>query len=112
MGWLDERELLSCEACKHMHTMREEIPPCESCMPPLLPENEPVVNVYSLVRNQVVTAGMGEVVDLNFTSLKTVMDMLEVSDQRRCFEKVLRIFHEKLQRQRLERDAETRSKER
>jgi hypothetical protein len=71
-------------------------------MPPLLPENEEIIQVYVTVRNQVVTAGMGEVVDIHFPSLQWVMDLYEVVDQKRCFEKVLHIFHEKLQVQRLQ----------
>jgi hypothetical protein len=69
-------------------------PPCEDCKPALLPENQETVDVYLISRGQVVTAGMGSIVDISFPALKVAMDMLGVKDQRGCFNKVRHLFHE------------------
>ena len=106
MGWVEEREHLPCKACKATHARRGEPPPCDSCIPPLMPENVDAINVYLLVRNQVITVGMGEVVDLHFPSVKIMMDMLEVKNQRQCFDKVLYIFHDWLKDYKIKRQFE------
>jgi hypothetical protein len=94
MGWIEEREHLPCKACKSTHERRGEPAPCTSCIPPLMPENVDPVKVYMTVRNQVITVGMGEVVDLHFPSVQMIMDMYGVQEQRQCFEKVTYLFHE------------------
>jgi hypothetical protein len=68
-------------------------PPCETCRVDLREENEDAMFVYRLVNRQVVTRGMdGDIIDLNFQAVKTVMDLYEIKNQRTCFEKVRRIF--------------------
>jgi hypothetical protein len=94
MGWVEEREILPCRACKITHERRGETAPCATCIPPLMPENEQPIKVYLMVRNQVITVGMGQVVDLHFPSVKMIMDLFAVADQRVCFEKVTFLFHE------------------
>lgn len=88
------------------------MPPCVSCIPPLMPENADAMKVYLMVRNQVITVGMGEVVDLHFPSVKMVMDLFSIEDQRVCFEKVTFLFHEWLKehqiRSKIERAAQRR----
>ena len=59
----------------------------------MLKENEEAGNIYMLVRGQVLMSGMGDVIDLNFVALKTVMDLYQVTDQQRVFEKVYKTFH-------------------
>ena len=58
----------------------------------LVPENQDAAQVYMTVRGQVVTAGNGQVIDLDFNAVKTVMDLYGVRDQRDCFEKVRTCF--------------------
>lgn len=94
MGWVEEREHLPCKACKLTHAKRGEIAPCSTCIPPLMPENEDAVRVYMTVRNQVITVGMGDVVDLHFPSVQMVMELFGVEERKICFEKVLFLFHE------------------
>lgn len=69
-------------------------PPCNTCRPVLLPENQDAVSVYFVTRNQVITAGMGEVIDISIPAVKIVMDLYGVEDQKSCFQKVLHLFHE------------------
>ena len=58
-----------------------------------MPSNKEAAEVYMVVRNQAITAGMGQVIDLSIPALKIVMDLYGVRDQRSCFEKVRRTFH-------------------
>ena len=69
-------------------------PPCSTCRPVLSLENQEVVSVYFLTRNQFITVGMGMVADISIPAVKIVMDLLEVEDQKDCLKKVVHLFHE------------------
>ena len=77
------------------------MPDCDKCIPPLLPGNEKIANVYLAVRGQVITAGpQGIVVDINYQSLDIVMDMYEIEDKKDCFERVVGLFRTMLAEER------------
>lgn len=86
----------SCEVCRAtfagMAPPRE--PACDNCKPVLLSGNQEAVDVYLMSRGQVITAGMGSVVDISFPAVKVAMDLLGVKDQLGCFKKVHHLFHE------------------
>jgi len=65
---------------------------CENCRVDLLEENQDAGTVYIMCRNQVITAGMGEIIDINIQTVKTVMDLYTVKNQRECMEKVTKTF--------------------
>lgn len=46
-----------------------------------------------ITRNQVLTAGMGDIIDINILAVKAVMDIENVQDQKNCLKKVLSMFH-------------------
>ena len=82
-----------------------EDPPCNDCMEVLLEENKDAGVIYQLVRGQVVTRHNGrydQILDLNFQSIKTVMDLYEIKDQRKVFEKVRSLFFYFLKKDRAE----------
>jgi hypothetical protein len=56
-------------------------------------ENTEASNVYMMVRGQVLMSGMGDVIDLNFQSVKTVMDLYQIKNQQSVFEKIYKVFH-------------------
>ena len=61
-----------------------------------MPENAEAAAVYRAVQGQVVTFFNGErsvVVDLNFPAVQMILDLYEIKDKRKCFEKVVRAFH-------------------
>ena len=76
-----------CDLCRR----RKKDPPCAACMPRLLPENEEALEVYQMVRGQWVTAGMGEVIDIDFKAVDIALDVLGVEDRRECFKKVVAV---------------------
>lgn len=45
---LAERMVLKppCERCEHIHAKKGNAPPCEECLPPLMPENTAIWMVY------------------------------------------------------------------
>ena len=67
-------------------------------MPELLPVNNEAILVFSLTRGQVITAGMGDVIGLNFMAVDFIMNLYGIEDRRRVFEKVLVAFDHVLKR--------------
>ena len=67
-------------------------------------ENQDAGTVYIMCRNQVITAGMGEVIDINVQTVKTVMDLYGVKNQRECVEKVTKTFRHFLSKRRNEQN--------
>ncbi len=63
----------------------------------LLSENEQIINVFLLVRNQTVQEKMGEgkiITDLGIPAIKIVMDIFEVQNQKNCLLAVRKLWHE------------------
>ena len=50
-------------------------------------------------RGQVITAGMGEVIDINILAVTKVMDLYEIKDQLKCLRRVRNAFHHILSEQ-------------
>jgi hypothetical protein len=69
-------------------------------MPDLLENNTEAFMIYPLIRNQVITRGMdGTIVDVNFSSLEFIFDILNIKNKKECFSKVHRLFHHFLRKQ-------------
>ena len=66
-------------------------PKCEECIESLMPGNQVVFDVYMKVQNQHIMSFSGPV-DVNFMSVKFIMDMMEIKDQRKVFERVHKIY--------------------
>lgn len=50
--------------------------------------------MFSFCRTQVITSAMGELLDINLTAVKMVMDLMQIDDQLICMEKVRVMFDE------------------
>lgn len=46
-----------------------------------------------LTRSQVITAGMGQVIDISIPAVKIAMDLFHVKDQLTCLNKVRALFY-------------------
>ena len=68
-------------------------PPCHQCRVELSIENEVYAKVYMMARRQVVTAGMGQIVDISIPAVKIAMDLHGVKDQIACLNRVRKLFH-------------------
>ena len=90
----DGRVLTKCDQCRQMYSERTPPgePPCATCWVDLKEENEDAARIFRVVRGQYIVFGE-RVVDLNFQSVKVIMDLYNIRDQKACFEKVLNIFH-------------------
>jgi len=64
------------------------------CQPVILPRNREAWRIYQTAQTQVVTAGMGDVIGINFNALEFVMELYGVENRRECFEKVNVLFGE------------------
>jgi hypothetical protein len=79
-----------CDGCKEIYAARipSEHPPCDTCRERPREENEDAINIFFLVRDQLIM-GMGGPVAINQQSVYEAMRLYEIKNQRRCFEKVL-----------------------
>jgi len=68
----------SCEVCQEIYRKKGVDPPCEGCFPTLTEENQLLFQVYQQVSGQVVTVGMGEVLDLNINAVEIVFDYFDI----------------------------------
>lgn len=91
----DGTVLTKCDQCRQMYAERipPGIPPCESCWIELREENKDIARIYLEVRDQVITAGMGEVVDINILAVIKLMDLYGIKNQLECLKKIRRTFH-------------------
>jgi hypothetical protein len=64
----------------------------------LLEENLEAAEIFTLCRGQVVTAGMGEAIDINLVPVMMVIDRRGIRDSISCIVKVQILFHEFLKR--------------
>jgi len=90
----------TCPDCREMYAGKAppEDPPCDGCLVELMQENREAAAVYMAVRGQVITAGMGRIIDISLPAIKVEMDLQEVVDQRRVKERVVRLFHKLLEK--------------
>jgi len=68
-------------------------PPCKECRVELLEANEDIIEVYNLVRNQVLMAPSGDTLALNYATLIELLDLLEVEDKKETFFGVLHCYN-------------------
>lgn len=83
----------SCDECRLRYKFSKKPPPCEACKPEILESNEEAVFVYTLVERQVITAGMGQVIAVNYEAIDFTMNLYEIENRQDCFEKVIWIFN-------------------
>ena len=93
----DGRELTKCDQCRQMHAERNPptVPPCDECWVDLAQENQEAAAIYQLCRGQIRTRNNGqydEVIDLDYSAVKMILDLYGVRDQRAVFEKVRQTF--------------------
>jgi hypothetical protein len=77
-----------------------EEPPCWKCKVDLLEENWEAAEIFTLCRGQVVTAGMGDVIDINLVPVMMVIDRKGTHNPLSCVIKVQTLFQEFLKRSR------------
>ena len=87
--------LTKCDQCRAMYAERNppQEPPCETCIVDLLPENRSAAEIYMICRNQVIVAGMGQILDISIPAIKIVMDLYNIQDQKKCLNKVRAVFY-------------------
>lgn len=102
---------MPCDKCRKFWEKRKKEPDCDSCIPPILPENENAFEVYELVKRQAIYVGMNGVpVELDFKALAFTMQMLGVDDRPGCFVKVRKIWHHILSLDQLKREKNNKNK--
>ena len=91
----DGTVLTKCDQCRQMYAERRPPgePPCESCRVELKEENKDIARVYMEARGQVITAGMGDVVDINILAVTKLMDLYGIKNQVEVLSKVRKTFH-------------------
>jgi len=77
--------------------MYDKTPKCDQCMPEIMEENADVISVYMKVSSQHIMGFSGPV-DLNFLSVKFIMDLLGIKNQKEVFERVHNLYVLRLNR--------------
>lgn len=67
--------------------------PCSTCKVELFDGNQDAAKIYLKVRGQLIV-GISGVVDLNQSTLISVMELYRVENKVKCFEKVMSVFRE------------------
>ncbi len=70
-------------------------PPCPTCMPELLSENEEIVFAYQVVRSQYIMGFSGPV-SINQMAIWKIIDEYKIIDRIRAFESVLNLSNHML----------------
>jgi hypothetical protein len=80
----------NCATCKSINAGMEppQDPPCETCRPVTLEENEEAISLYSVVQNQWIM-GPGGPVDINHVAVWEAIDRCGAQDGSRTFRKIL-----------------------
>ena len=71
-----------------MHSEKGEEPPCDTCRPKFIEENSDAVRIFYLVRSQFIM-GFDGPIDISHEAIHRAMELYEVEDKQRCFEKIL-----------------------
>jgi len=70
---------------------------CDICMPVLHECNHAVAQIWLLTQGQIITAGMGDIVDINHIALwkniEKFRDIYEIENETDCFLRVVKLFH-------------------
>jgi len=100
--------LTKCDQCRATYAERTppEEPPCDTCWVELMPENREAADVYMICRNQIITAGMGQILDINLLTVFKIMDEYPggIEDRWKCLNKVRSTFHYFLKKEQEEHD--------
>ena len=80
----------NCDACRDLYGRRTppQEPPCDTCRPVMLDENEDAITLYSIVQNQWIM-GSGGPVDINHLAVWEAIDRHPVVDTLETFKKIL-----------------------
>lgn len=92
---LDEKP--NCDDCRAICVETGREPKCRECLPELKPANVDAIKMWGIVRDQVIVAPMGGVVDLNHLAVWKDLEKYKVHDELKCFEK-LRALHAHFQK--------------
>ena len=80
----------NCAACRILYGSKlpPQDPPCDTCRPVMLDENEDAITLYSIVQNQWIM-GPGGPVEINHLAVWSAIDRYGVKDGVGAFQKIL-----------------------
>lgn len=86
-----------CDQCRAMYGERTPPgePPCDTCWVDLMPANKEAAEIYFATRDQILTAGMGQIIGVNMLAVFGAMDRYPggIEDQWKCMNKVKAAFN-------------------
>lgn len=82
-----------CEACREIYGEKipSEEPPCDTCRPVFLEENQDAIKIFFLVRGQLIVGAEGYLIDIMHEPIHSAMRLHEIKNKKDCFEKVLKM---------------------
>lgn len=104
---------IDCQLCEDTWALYGKVPTnCGECMPEALPGNVLILDIFGKVQNQHIM-GFNGPVDLNFESLRFIMDVYDIKDKISVFERVYKAYQtstrkmrEKVEIERIKAEAE------
>ena len=90
-----------CHLCRMIHIEINEDPPCKTCLPVLLPENQIIYSIYSRVCGQHIMGQAGPV-DLQLEPIFKVMDLMNIKKENRlfCMDMIQKAYHSVIKKRR------------
>jgi hypothetical protein len=77
-----------------MHEEKGESPDCETCLPPLMPENNDALKVWNLCQDQYIMAPMGGPVAIKLSEIETAIRLVGPEDPGRTLGLVVQLGRE------------------
>jgi hypothetical protein len=96
----DGTVLTQCDQCRQIYSERNppQEPPCQSCFVCLMEENRDASKIYIESRGQVITGGLGQILDINILAVTKLMDLYGIKNQIETLRKVRKAFYHFLPR--------------
>lgn len=81
------REKPDCILCRKMYDRKNEDPPCDECLPPILYANRDAFEIWQKIRRQFIM-GFGGPIDVNHLAIWRMIDERQITNRMACFDKV------------------------
>ena len=102
-----------CKDCVHLYSLDNTEPECKECPHKeiiLYPENQDLFFIFLLIRNQILTAGMGEIIGINHLTLLELLNLYHIPEKKKAFEIINNVFNT-INTERLVKQEEDRKRE-
>jgi len=80
-----------CDVCNTLYG--DEDPPCEDCLPELIPENYQVYEIFNIAQSQHIIA-FNKIIGLRLSPIFHLLELYGIDDQKRYIELIMKTHKE------------------